>query len=275
MWRIEGFRIYTETNSFGYKRVTVYVDYVPVVQFDPENLDEQKLAAIELVERHNCSQTVAGKICGLHRNTVFKALRIKRILGIEAIFKDNRGPNGPSKYVGDLRAHIKKLLRKHPQWTDQQIADQAASDFSTKVPRSSIARIRTEKEDKNRKNPSKAQLVKMAKEADEIDRQRFDTRQLELNFTHDEDIKTKSEESLQEPPAKPTNISDERLVDRLVKGERFNFSGALMHYLFLSEIGFSNIVSQFNNVPFTTYGVGDILGVVFLSTLWEYHQLKR
>ena len=79
MWRIEGFRIYTETNSFGYKRVTVYVDYVPVVQFDPENLDEQKLAAIELVERHNCSQTVAGKICGLHRNTVFKALRIKRI----------------------------------------------------------------------------------------------------------------------------------------------------------------------------------------------------
>ena len=263
MWGIDGFRIYTEINSFGYKRVTVYVDYVPVVQFDPENLDEQKLAAIELVERHNCSQTVAGKICGLHRNTVFKALRIKRILGIEAIFKDNRGPNGPSKYVGDLRAHIKKLLRKHPQWTDQQIADQAASDFSTKVPRSSIARIRTEKEDKNRKNPSKAQLVKMAKEADEIDRQRFDTRQLELNFTHDEDIKTKSEESLQEPPAKPTNISDERLVDRLVKGERFNFSGALMHYLFLSEIGFSNILSQFNNVPFTTYGVGDILGSCF------------
>jgi len=32
---------------------------------------------------------------------------------------------------------------------------------------------------------------------------------------------------------------------------------------------------EFNNVPFTTYGVGDILGVVFSSMLWEYHQLKR
>jgi transposase len=265
MRRIGGFRIYTETDVFGGKRVTVYVDHVPVVQFDSENLDEQKLAAIGLVERHHCSQTISGKICGLHRNTVFKALRIKRVLGIDAVFEDNRGPNGPSKYVGALRSHIKKLLRKHPQWTDQQVAEQAAADFSIKVSRSGVARIRTEKQDKNRKNPSKAQLLKMAEEADAIDRQRFDTRQLQLNFTYDEDIKRKSEKTAQEPAPKPAKISEKRLLDRLVQGERFNFSGALMHHLFLNEIGFSNMSTSFSDAPGATYGVGDVLGSCFFS----------
>jgi transposase len=265
MRRIGGFRIYTETDVFGGKRVTVYVDHVPVVQFDSKNLNEQKLAAIGLVERHHCSQTISGKICGLHRNTVFKALRIKRVLGIDAVFEDNRGPNGPSKYVGALRTHIKKLLRKHPQWTDQQVAEQAAADFSIKVSRSGVARIRTEKQDKNRKNPSKAQLLKMAEQADAIDRQRFDTRQLQLNFTYDEDIKEKSEKTAQEPAPKPAKISEKRLLDRLVQGERFNFSGALMHHLFLNEIGFSNMLTPFDGAPGATYGVGDVLGSCFFS----------
>jgi predicted DNA-binding protein (UPF0251 family) len=149
MQRMGDFRIFTETNLHGRKRVTVYVYQVPVVQFDPENLNEQKLAAIELVERHHCTQKLAGKICGLHRNTVFKALRIKRVLGIEAVFEDSRGPNCPSKYVGGLRSHIKKLLRKHPDWTDQQIADQAAADYAIKVSRSGVAGIRSEKQDSN------------------------------------------------------------------------------------------------------------------------------
>jgi hypothetical protein len=83
-----------------------------------DNINERKLAAIELVERCRCSQTIAGEICGFHRNTVFKLLRIKRILGIEAVFEDDRGAKSPSKYIGRVRSHIKKLLRKHPDWTD-------------------------------------------------------------------------------------------------------------------------------------------------------------
>ena len=263
--RIGGFRIFTESNIYDQKRTTLYLDHVPVVQFDPENIGERKLAAIELVERHNCSQTITGKICGLHRNTVFKALRIKKVLGIEAIFEDNRGPKGPSKYIGKLRSHIKKLLRKHPDWTDQQVADQAAADLGIKVPRNGIARIRTEKRDKQHKNPSKAELIRMAKEADEIDRYQFDRQQLQFNFVYDEDIRKKSEESSQEPAPKPTKRSEKGLLERLRKGERCNFSGALMHHLFLSEIGFGDIISPLHNVPSATYGVGDILESCFFS----------
>ena len=66
-----------------------------MARFEQDNINERKLAAIELVERGHCNQTVAGKICEFHRNTVFKILRTKRILGIEAVFEDNRGPKLP------------------------------------------------------------------------------------------------------------------------------------------------------------------------------------
>jgi transposase len=263
--RIGNFRVFYESNIHDQKRTTVYVHHVPVARFDPENLDEQKLAAIELVELHGCSQSMAGKICGLHRNTVFKAIRIKKYLGVEAVFEDNRGPNGPSKYIGNLRSHIKALLNKHPDWTDQQIAEKAALDFSVKVSRSAVARIRSEKYDRQSKNPTKEQLIKMAREADEIDKRIFDERQLEFNFEHDEEIRDKSIKSSQEPPPKPVKISEKNLIGRLQKGERFNFSGALMHHLFLSEIGFSDIVSPLCSPTTATYDACDILGSCFFT----------
>ena len=37
------------------------------------------------------AQRIAGKICGFHRNTVFKLLRTKRLLGIEDVFEEYRG----------------------------------------------------------------------------------------------------------------------------------------------------------------------------------------
>jgi transposase len=120
---------------------------VPVARFDIDNLVERRLAAIELVERNICNQKTAAKICDFHRNTVFKLLRTKRILGLQAAIEDHRGLKQPLKYIGELRSHIKKLLRQHPDWPDQQIADQAAKYLELEVSRSAVARIRTEKQD--------------------------------------------------------------------------------------------------------------------------------
>ena len=114
--RIAGLRIFKERDRWGKIIILVYVDYIPVARFNQDDINERKLAAIELVERGHCNQTIAGKICGFHRNSIFKMLRIKRIFGIEAVFEDNRGPKGPYKYVGKVRSHIKKLLRKYPAW---------------------------------------------------------------------------------------------------------------------------------------------------------------
>jgi hypothetical protein len=265
--RVGQFRIFTEPDERGRVIITVYLDFVPVVRFDRDNINERKLAAVELVERCRCSNTIAGKICGFHRNTVFKLLRIKKILGIEAIFEDERGPKSPFKYVGKVRSYIKKLLRKHPELKDQAIADLAGQYLEMEISRSAVARIRTEKQDKNRiKNqPGRADLIKLAKEAEAIERERYAGKQILLNFTWDKELKKKTEEFAKEDSPKAQKEIEQRLITRLQRGERCHFAGGLMHHLFLNEIGFNDLLSKFPANCDTTYKPCDILLTLYYS----------
>lgn len=69
--------------------------------------------------------------------------------------------------------------------------------------------------------------------AEAIDQQRFDERQLALNFEQDQQLRQQCEEfALAESPSSK-NQSDQRFIERLQKGERNNFCGALIHHLFL------------------------------------------
>ena len=246
---------------------TVFCKYVPVALFDADNIDERKLAAIELVERGLCNQKTAGKICGFHRNTVFKLLRTKRLLGLEEVFKDNRGLKQPYKYVGKIRSHIKRLLRKYPDWIDQAVADQAAKDLNMPISRNAVARIRTEKQEKKIEEivPSKAELMELAKVATAIDEERFDARQLRFCFEKDPELKQKSEEFEKEPAPRPQKATDKHLVKRLQEGERCNFCGGLMHHLFMQEIGFEELLAPFPLNRGSTYQSGEILATLFQS----------
>ncbi len=265
--RIGQLRIITEKDYRDRCIKHIYLDYIPVARFNQDDLNERRLAAVELVERGICTQVNAGKICDFHRNTVFKLLRAKRLLGVEAIFEDHRGPKGPYKYVNNIRSQVKKLLRKYPEWKDQDIADLATKDLKIVVSRSAVARIRTEKQDRKRPNDyiSKAELAKMATIADTVDRQNFDDRQMEFNFCRDKKIKEKSEECSKEAPPESDKTSEQRLIKRLQKGGRFNFCGELMHHLFLQEIGFKSIASVFPVNPSATYQSIDILSTLFHS----------
>lgn len=262
--KFKGFHIIKETNKRGIARHTVFLKYIPVARFNADNANERKLAAIDLAERELCDQKTAGEICGFHRNTVFKLLRTKKLLGIEAIIEDHRGLKSPYKYVGEVRTHIKKLLRKYPDKTDQQIAEQASMDLPIAISRSAVARIRTEKQDKKRL-PSKAELEAMAQVADAFDRRNFDRRQLELNFNWDKEIKEKCSQAGKEAPPRVDKKSDQRLIDRLQQGERFNFCGELMHHLFLQEIGFDDIASAYPITAGAKYQSREILSALFHS----------
>ena len=265
--RIGHLRVITEKDYRDRCIKRIYLDYIPVAMFNQDDLNERRLAAVELVERGICTQTNAGKICDFHRNTVFKLLRAKRLLGVEAIFEDHRGPKGPYKYVNNIRSHVKKLLRKYPEWKDQDIADMATNDLKIVVSRSAVARIRTEKQDRKRLNNymSKAELAKMATIADTVDRQNFDDRQMEFNFCWDKEIKEKTEECSKDAPPESDKASEQRLIRRLEKGGRFNFCGELMHHLFLREIGFKSMTSIFPVNTSASYQSIDILSTLFHS----------
>ncbi len=263
--KVQKFLVLSDSKKGIGGRHVVFLDYVPIVSFHTENVIERKMAVIQLMENKHCSQKITGDITGFHSNTVYNILRTKRILGIEAVIEDNRGLKSPYKYIGELRSHIKKLLRIHPDWSDQAIADHAATDLKRAVSRSAVARIRTEKQDRKLENrmPSKADLVAMAQVADSIDRRNYDDRQMQLRFIEDEEVKAKSDECGQEPLFKPVRESDQRLVERLQAGVRFNFCGALMHHLFLTEVDLEKIVSAYPLNPGVTYQSLDILNILF------------
>jgi len=260
--KYKGLHIFRETDRRGIARHIVFFKHVPVARFNVENVNECKLAAIDLVDRGLCSQDTAGKICGFHRNTVFKMLRTKRLLGIEAVIEDHRGLKSPYKYIGQIRSRIKKLLRKYPEATDREIAELAAKDLNMAISRSAVARIRTEKQEKHRL-PTRAELEADAWAVDAFDKRNFDRRQLELNFIWDAEIKQECEQAAKESPPEADRKSDQRLVKRLQQGERFNFSGQLMHHLFLEEIGFDTICSAYPSVPGASYQSREILAALF------------
>ncbi len=265
--RIGRFRVFEERDRHQRIIKTVFLDYIPVARFYQDDINERKLAAIELVERCHCSQRIAGNICGFHRNTVFKLLRTKRLLGIEAVFEEYRGLKEAYKYIGKIRSHIKKLLRKYPDGTDQSIAEQASKDLNMEISRSAIARIRTEKDDrKTEKNtPSKAELLAIASVADAVDKRNFDDRQLQLNLTWNTELKDTSEKCAKEPAPPSESRSEQQLIERLHQGERCNFSGALIHHLVLEEIGCEDIMSVFSSHVEATYQSQDIMGLLFHS----------
>jgi transposase len=164
---------------------------------------ERRLAAIQLVELDHCNNKQASTICGFHRNTVFKLLRTKRLLDIEALMKDERGPKAPWKYVGKIRETVKELLHKYPELTDDTIAHKAAEQLETSISRSDVARIRAEKGDLRYIRRLKKDLRELAKIADSIDLKQHDERQLAFNFDDDPEFKREVEDFAKEQPPRP------------------------------------------------------------------------
>lgn len=263
--RIGKFLTICSPNSCKRTIKTVFIENIPVVHFEIDNTNERKLAAIELVERGLCNQKIAGRLCGFHRNTVFKLLRTKRLLGIEAVLADERGHKEPYKYINQVRSHIKKLLRKYPDWKDQDIANQAAEDLGMEISRSAVARIRTEGHAKPAKLPCKQELLDMAKLAETIAKERSDKRQLWLNFDTEPELKQKAEACAREPLPRPKGEAQRALIDHLQQGKPCAFAGGFMHHLFLQEIEFTKIAAPFPLSPGAMYQSAEVLATIFHS----------
>jgi transposase len=263
--KIGKFSVWTDQDPKGRRTRTVYFEYRPVVCFNPDNIKERRLAAVQLVELKFCNKNTAGKICGFHRNTVFNLLRTKRLLGIDALLKDERGPKTPWKYVNEIRKTIKKLLRKYPDWTDQQIADEAAKMVDTSISRSAVARIRTEKEDLKDKKYKNYTLEELAEIADNIDLKQHDEQQLYFNFDDDPEFKKQVEEAAEEDPPKACTNTDKEFLENVKEGQRNVFAGMLFHHLFLNEVNFSNAFDDLRKVNSNTYAHYEILEAIFFG----------
>jgi hypothetical protein len=172
---------------------------------------------------------------------------------------------------------IKTLLSDHPDWSDQAIADKSSGDLSMKISRSAVFRIRTKQNPPAAKEPpllSFDEIVELAKAADAIDKERWQTEQLELNLEAAPEFKQKVAEISQQPSPKPGRSTEQTLIDRLSHGVRNTFAGGLMHNLFLQEFNFESLLEPYPLLVGSTYQGQDILGTLLHSVLHDIRSIE-
>ena len=254
-------------NRNGELLTTVFYKYIPVVKFDAESNSERHIAVVELVEQGICDQTIAGKICGFHRNTVSKLKKLKAYFGIAALISDNRGLKQPLIYTDEVRQTIEQLLDDNPDWKDYQIANQAAIAQKRKISRSAVARIRVSRRwddaaDVSYNMDTMEELLQVART---IDLEHYNSDQLQLNLQYDADLKQTVAELENRPSIASPIKSEQDLITRLQRGELSPCAGSFMHNLFLQEINYYNLMSCLATNTGTTYQYQDILTTLYFK----------
>ena len=247
-------------------RSQVFFKYVPVASFYEKDLASQKIAAIELVESGLASIKDAAEVVGLHRNTVSESIKVKQLLGISSAIKDDRGRKGPIHYTPDIRAHIIKLVENHPDWTDTQVAKQAAKDLKTRVSRQAVARIRVSHfEPANSLSPpTKSELIEIEGMARRMEEQVRQYVQRSFDFENRPELKDKVEEFADEPAPEATCATEAEALSRLQQGIATPYAGLLFYHLFLSELNFCQLCDDFKLGENGLYQASEIfLSLVF------------
>ena len=247
-------------------RSQVFFKYVPVASFYEKDLASQKIAAIELVESGLASIKGAAQVVGLHRNTVSESIKIKQLLGISSAIKDDRGRKGPIHYTPDIRAHVVKLVENHPDWTDTEVAKQAAKDLKTRVSRQAVARIRVSHfEPANSLSPpTKSELIKIEGMARRMEEQVRQYVQRSFDFENRPELKDKVEEFADEPAPEATCATEAKALSQLQQGVATPYAGLLFYHLFLSELNFCQLSKEFKLSENGEYQASEIfLSLVF------------
>jgi transposase len=249
--RTKNFLIFSETERRslrGDRTIRrVFYNYIPVAFFYDNDLTSKKLAAIQLVSTGLATNIEAGEVVGLHRNTVSNAVNTNQLLGLNAVIKDDRGRKKPIYYTPEKRKHIIELLESKPGDTDEKIAQQASEELGTKISRQAVARIRVEHAEpfNGFSPPSKRELMEIEAATRRIEKRLGKQVQLSFNFENKPELKDDIEKISDEPSFEAPGTTQENTLSQLKKGIATPYAGLLFYQLFLGELNFSELFTDF------------------------------
>jgi hypothetical protein len=258
----------------------VFYNYIPVAFFYDDDLTSKKIAAIQLVSTGLATNIEAGEVVGLHRNTVSDAVNTNQLLGLNAVIKDDRGRKGPIYYTPEKRDHIIGLLESNPGEIDEKIAHLASEELGTKISRQAVARIRVEytKPFNGFSPPSKKDLMEIEATTRRMEKRLCKEVQLSFDFENRPELKDDIEKISAEPSFEGADTARENTISQLKKGIATPYAGMLFYQLFLGELNFSNLFTDFKPPEKGQYSFEDIcLSLIFglvhgLSSI-EAHKL--
>ena len=244
----------------------VFYNYTPVAVFYDNDLTSKKAAAIQLVTTGLATIIEAGKVVGLHRNTVSNAVNTNQLLGLNAAIKDDRGRKGPVYYTPEKKKHIIDLLESKPDETDEEIARQASEALGTEISRQAVARIRVEHTEpfNGLSPPTKKELMEIEAATQRMEKRVGKQVQLEFDFENKPELEDDIETICAEPSFKAADKTQEHTISQLEKGIPTPYAGLLFYQLFLGELNFSALFTGFKLPEKGSYGFEDIcLSLIF------------
>ncbi len=244
----------------------VFYNYTPVALFYDNDLTSKKIAAIQLVSTGLATNIEAGEVVGLHRNTVSNAVNTNQLLGLNAVIKDDRGRKGPIYYTPEKRKDIIDLLESKPGETDEKIARQASKKLGTKISRQAVARIRVEhtKPFNGFSPPSKKELMEIEAATRRLEKRLGKQVQLSFDFENRPEFKDDIEKISGEPSFEAADTTQENTIFQLEKGIATPYAGLLFYQLFLGELNFRKLFTDFKPPEKGAYSYEDIcLSLIF------------
>jgi len=249
--RTKNFLIFSETERRPLREDRtirrVFYNYTPVAFFYDNDLTSKKIAAIQLVNTGLATNIEAGEVVGLHRNTVSNAVNTNQLLGLNAVIKDDRGRKEPIYYTPEKRKHIIDLLESKPGETDEKIARQASEELGTKISRQAVARIRVEhtKPFNGFSPPSKKELMEIEAATRRMEKRLGKQAQLSFDFENRPELKDDIEKISGEPSFEAADTTQENTISQLEKGIATPYAGLLFYQLFLGELNFRELFTDF------------------------------
>jgi hypothetical protein len=275
--KINGHLKFFEKNG----NIHVYYGYLPLVQFNPDDWLEKRLAAVRLADEFQIPYKFVARICDLHRDSVSKFVKTKRFLGLGALCKNDRGPKAPWKIVDEVIEKIKTLVHENPKIQNQQLVEQLrAAGFE--VSETSVRRIRKSycprpKLEAHLQGPPQT-LKQMARVALRLEKYDWPQQQLRLFINELGDtVQTQVPEQYAQqcPHATP---SEKHYLEFICQGITCRYAGGLLYNVVLNQFHFheiiANLFGEFYDDSKTGYGLDTLFQTLFFMLPFHFPSIE-
>lgn len=265
-FRINGRLIVREKAGIVY----VFYAYVKLVEFTKGNWAETHLAAVRLADDYKIPYTIVAKICGIDRNTVSKLVKTKRLLGIEYVLQNDRGPKSPWKVVDDVVEIIDQEVKKEPTITNRRLVRLLAKrDYF--ISESTVRRVRNRNQRSLKEDliPRKTSLRQKARIAQRIENRDLIIYQMRLFDTELAGIIDDPDPFDYEAHYPDITPHQRRYLNALQIGKACSYVGGLLYAAILQRFGFNAIIKQIYGDLYQKRHNGYPLDIIFQTLFYS------
>lgn len=274
--KIDGHLKFFENNGL----VHVFYGYLPLVRFDPDDWIERRLAAVRLAEEFDIPYKYVGRICGMHRDTVSKLMKTKRLLGMRYLLENNRGPKAPWKVIDDIINKIDQFVKKQPDIKNKEIVN-ALKDDGVNISETSVRRVRNRYQPlslKNELTSPPCSLDQMARVAKRIEKYDLPQQQMQI-FNNELGSQINEPDPLDyQTHYHPLTALETAYLELLRTGKRCKYVGGFLYCHILNQLQFKEIIEatyeQFYNQQKTSYPLNTIFKALFYMLFFHFPSIE-